>query len=323
MFRLLLLLLLLLPTGFAHAQFSANDPLSISLSPEYPRPYETVTITPNSTLIDLSAAVVTVSVNGRIVSSDSGVQNIPVNVGGPGEKTTIGVTAKFGGKTYTKTLVIRPADVSLIVEPVSTSHPFYPGALYLAPQGRVRVIALADLRSSVGARISSNSLVYTWRFGNQILQSESGIGKNILIATGPMRYRDAQISVTVTNADSSVVAGSKTLLQSVDPLIRIYRSTPLLGVDFDNALTGSYSLVGSEESFRGVPYFFGGIPDLAWSVGGQGSGSDKDVTVRTTGTGAGTASLSLTARLTQTHQSVTNTLGIVFGSRKNTNVFGF
>lgn len=323
MFRLLLVLLLLLPTGFAHAQFSASDPLSISLSPEYPRPYETVVVTPSSTLIDLASAVVTVSVNGRLLSSDSGVQNIPVNVGGPGEKTTIGVTAKFGGKTYTKTLVLRPADVSLVVEPVSTSHPFYRGALYLAPQGRVRVIALADLRSSVGSRISPNSLVYTWRFGNQILQSESGIGKNILTATGPMRYRDAQISVTVTNADSSVVAGSTTLLKPVDPFIYIYRSAPLFGVDFDNALVGSYTLQGTEESFRGVPYFFGDVPDLAWSVGGQGSGSDKDVTVRTTGSAAGTASLSLTARLAQTHQSVTKSLGIVFGSRKNSNVFGF
>ena len=325
MFRLLIIVFLgvVTPSLYVHAQFSGTDPLSVSISPEYPRPFETISVTPESTLIDLASAVVTVSVNGRLVSSDSGAQSIPVNVGGLGERTTITVTARTGGKTYTKSLIIRPADVALVVEPVSTSHPFYLGALGLAPEGRVRVIALADLRSSVGSRIPPGSLIYTWRFGNKILQSESGIGKNILTASGPLRYRDAQVNVTVTNADSSIAASASTLLQPVDPIVRIYPSAPLFGVDFDHALSGSYTLPGTEESFRGVPYFFGAAPTLAWSVGGQGSGGDKDVTVRTTGSGAGTASLSLTARLTQTRQSVTNTLNIVFGATKSTNLFGF
>ena len=322
-FFVALLIALSIPVVYVHAQFSSADPLSITISPEYPRPYEVVTVTPNSTLIDLSATTRKYSVNGKNVSVDAGAQSIPVTMGGPGEKTTISISAVFGGKTYRKDLVIRPADVALVVEPVSTAHPFYKGALGLAPEGRVRLIAIPDLRTSASVRSDPSALSYTWRFGNKILQGESGIGKNVLTASGPMRYRSAQISVVVATPDSAVVARAQTLLEPVDPLIRVYPSSPLLGIDFDHSLIGSYVLSGSEESFRGVAYFFAGDPTLAWTVSGQGSGADKDVTVRTTGSGSGTASLSLTARLAQTHQSVTNSLNVVFGTQKNTNVFGF
>lgn len=325
MFRFFLVLLIALfaPHSSVHAQFSSTDPISITISPEYPRPYDVVTVTPESTLIDLSSATIKISLNGKVVMTGSGTQSVPVNVGGPGEKTTISVSATTGGKTYKKDLVIRPGDVSLVVEPVSTAHPFYLGALGLAPEGRVRVIAIADLRSSAGKRIDPATLVYTWRFGNQILQSESGIGKAVLTASAPQRYRDAQISVIVTTSDSSVVANAVTVLQPVDPVLRIYPSAPLFGVDFDHALSGTYSLSGAEESFRGVGYFFGATPTLAWAVNGQGSGGDKDVTVRTTGSGAGVASLSLSARLAQTHQTVTKALSVSFGDKTSTNLFGF
>ncbi len=325
MIRVLALSVLLFGISFGavHAQFTSSDPLTISISPQYPKPYDTVIVTPSSTLIDLASATVKVSVNGKVVSTFSGSEGTSVTVGAPGVKTTITVTATTGGKTYKKSLVIATGDVALVVEPLSTAQPLYKGALLLAPQGRVRVIAIADLRGSSGARLNPNSLVYTWKLGNQILEADSGIGKNVLTAVAPQRYRDAQISVTVTSSDGSVVAQESTLLQPTDPIVRIYKTDPLLGTDFTRALAGTYTLAGSEESFRAVPYFFGAPPTLSWVVGGQGSGTSDEVTVRTNGSGAGRSSLSLSARLTETHQSVTNTLGLLFGTAKSTNIFGF
>ena len=325
MIRVLALSVLLFGISFAsaHAQFTSADPLTVSISPEYPRPYQTITVTPSSTLIDLASATVKVSVNGKLVSTFSGSEGTSVTVGAPGVKTTVTVTATTGGKTYKKTLVIATGDVALVVEPLSTAHPLYKGALLLAPQGRVRVIAIADLRNSSGVRLAPSSLVYTWRLGNQILEADSGIGKSVLTAVAPQRYRDAQISVIVTSSEGSVVAKETTLLQPTDPLVRIYKTDPLLGTNFTHALTGTYSLTGSEESFRAVPYFFGAIPTLSWIVGGQGSGTSDEVTVRTSGGGSGRSSLSLSARLNETHQSVTSTLGLSFGNKNSTNIFGF
>lgn len=324
MFRALTLSLFLFASsyGMVQAQFSGADPLSLSISPEYPKPYQTIRVTPSSTLIDLSATTIKLSVNGKLVSTFSGTEDTSVAVGGPGEKTTITLTATTGGKTYKKSLVVIPGDVALVTEPLSTAQPFYKGALLLAPLGQVRVVAIADLRTSSGVRIDPAKLVYTWKFGNQTLEGDSGIGKNILTAVGPQRYRDAVIRVIVTSADGSVVAQESTLLQPTDPVVRIYKTDPLLGTDFTHALLGTYALLSKEESFRAVPFFFGAHPSLAWTVNGQGSGTAEEVTVRTNGS-AGTASLSLSSSLPATHQSVTNTLGLSFGKGSGTNIFGF
>jgi len=282
-----------------------------------------VRVTVSSTLVDLSTAAVKLYLNGKLVSSYSGTISVPVTVGGAGEVSTISATVTAGGKTYTKKISVGTGDVSLVVDATSTASPFYEGGLLVAPQGRVRVVALADLRKSAATRIDPATLVYTWKFGNQVLESSSGIGKNVLDATAPVRYRDAQVSVTVMTQDGSRVAEAHTVISPVDPIIRIYPSNPLLGVDFTKALSGTYQLSGTEESFRVEPYFFGAAPDLLWSVNGQGSGTSDTVTVRQTGTGAGRANLSLSARLGSTHQSVTRSIALIFGSQQQTNIFGF
>lgn len=307
----------------AQAQFNTGSTLTLSISPENPKPYQTVTVTPDSTLIDLIAGTITVSVNGKVVESGTGVQSIPVTVGGPGEVTRISVTAKVGGQTYTEQVTLRPADVSLVVEPKSTVHPFYLGAALPSPNGTVRLIALADLRTTPGARINPASLIYTWRLGDQILRADSGIGRSVLTAVAPVRYRDAVVTVTVSNTDSSIVAQSSVVVSPVDPILRIYHTDALRGPDFNNALSGTYVMPSGEDAFRSVAYFFGSAPTLAWSVNGQSASANEEVTVRTTGNGAGTAALSLVAAHAATNQSVTARLPVQFGPKKSANIFGF
>jgi hypothetical protein len=324
MHRLVVALVLPLFLGAVpvHAQFASTDPLTVSVSPENPKPYDTVTVTPDSTLVDLAAARITVSVNGKVVVNGGGVQSVPITVGGPGERTSITVSASVGGQTYTKQVTLRPADVSLVLEPVSTTHPFYRGASLTAPQGRVRIIALADLRSSPGARINPSTLVYTWKWGDKVLADQSGIGRYILSVSAPVRYRDAQITVTVATVDSTVIAQSSTVVSPIDPVVRIYRNDPLMGPNFNRALSDGYSMTSQEEAFRGVAYYFGTLPSLSWAVNGQAASTDREVTVRATGSGEGNASLSLSASASATGQSASQALSVHFGAKK-TNIFGF
>lgn len=319
---LLVLLALMVCSIPVHAQSVGSEPLEVAVVPETPRPYQTITITPSSTLIDLNAATITVSVNGKVVVT-GGVQRVPITLGGPGELSTIVVKATVGGKSYTKTIALRPADVALVVEPVSTTHPFYLGASLVAPLGRVRVIALPDLRTGGGTRLSPSALIYTWKWGDQVLAEQSGIGRYLLDVKAPVRYRDADIRVTVTNAEQTLIAEAATVIAPVDPVVRIYPTDPLSGPNFDHALLGNYFMTGEEQAFRGVPYFFSAAPSLAWAVNSQAASGEGEVTVRTTGTGAGTANLSLTAMLAATRQSITARLPVSFGAKQSANIFGF
>lgn len=316
--------LFLFVTTTASAQnLPGTDPLTLVISPEYPRPYQSVTIAPRSTLVDLSASTVRISSNGTNVYEGSGTRGVTVRAGALGERTTVVVSVTDpSGKVYTKTQVIRPAEVSLILETSSTVHPFYQGGGLVASEGKVRLIALADLRSSPGTRLPSANLVYTWRLGNRILTDSSGIGRSTLTATAPVRYRSADISVTVTSPDSSLVGEARTLVSATDPVTRIYRNDPLLGPNFDVALSDRFSMPDTEATFRAIGYFFAVPPTFAWTVNKATSGTDKDITVRATGNGQGTARLGLTATEPETRRSSDAAVTVDFGKSTGFGFFG-
>lgn len=319
--------LLLVLGGFgimhaSHAQLTNAEPLTLTINPSYPRPYSTVVVVPQSSVIDLSSSAVTVTVNGAVVSKGSGAEPAYVTMGGPGTATTVRVTAVNGEQTYAKTAVLRPADVALVVEPTSTTHPFYEGGSLIASEGGLRLVAIPDLRTSSGAVIPAASLVYTWRNGEQILQGASGIGKSVLTATSPVKYRDARITVTVTTQDRSVVAEATVLISPSDPILRVYRNDPLLGPLYGTALPESVTLAGAEETFRAVPYYFSEKPAVTWTVNNTTGDTDEDITVRATGGGSGTALVNVSASSPNALQSAAAGFSVKFGEDTGFNFFG-
>lgn len=326
MIRAVLLLILLLGAGASSSLaqgLGSTEPLTLVVSPQYPRPYQTVTIAPRSTLLDLSASTVRVSVDGTNVYEGSGTQATNVRAGALGERTTVVVSVTDpNGRTYSKTLVLRPAEVSLVLEPVSTAHPFYLGGGLVASEGAVRLIAVADLRTAPGTRLANANLVYTWKVGNRVLTDSSGIGRNSLVATAPVRYRNADISVTVTSPDSALVGEARTIISAVDPVARIYRNDPLLGPNFDVALSERFAMPDTEATFRAVGYFFAVPPTFSWSVNDSVNGADKDLTVRATGSGQGTARLGVTALETESRRSAESRVTVDFGASTGFGFFG-
>ncbi len=306
------ILFLLGAASFAHAQSYGAEPITISVSPMYPEPYQTVTVTPGSTLLDLAAYTVTVSVNGQVINTGTGTESSAFQARGSGEVSTIKVTASGPEGTFERSVTIRPSSVSLVVEPVSVTHPLYEGASLLAPEGRVRLIAIADLRGQGGA-VSPQNLVYTWKAGDQVLQAQSGIGRSVLTATAPLQYRDADITVTVSTQDGSASGQAYAQLTPVEPFVRIYRNSPLEGPDFDTALVEEFTMTGDEESFRAIPYYFSALPAFSWAVNGAVSGSEQVITVRTNGDGPGAAVLSVDATQPGTYAAASASLGIRFG----------
>lgn len=296
------------------------EEVTLTLSPQYPRPYETVTATVGSTQINLAASTITISVNGKVIAT--GERSASFTVGGAGVRSLVQATAKDSAGTHATQISIFPEDVALVVEPSSSVPPFYRGAKLAASSGPVRVIAMPTFKTGAGAAVAPASLVYTWKFGDKILEAQSGIGKNVLTATAPVRYRDARITVTVTSQDQALVAQATSLLSAVDPLVRIYRHDPLLGINFASALSGTFALTSDEETFRAVPFFFASAPKIAWTLNGSDSGSDPDLTVRTTGASKGTALLGARVANPSALSDAEARLTVQFGQARSTGIFG-
>jgi hypothetical protein len=319
---LLSLVLALSACGIAQAQFDSTTPLSLTLTPTYPRPNSTAIVSVDSAVIDLNASTVTVSVNGEVAEEGSGVTNVSVPIGASGSTTRITVVAIQGAERYTQELLVRPGDVALVVEPLTTSHPFYKGGSLIASEGRLRLVALPELRTANGAAVNPTQLVYTWRLNGSIMQSSSGIGKSVITAAAPVRYRSAEVSVLVTTQDQSVVAESAVTISPADPLVRIYRTDPLLGTLFGAALRTPFVLGAEEEGFKGVGYHFADAPQFSWSVNGSPSETDDDITLRPTGDGSGTALVSLSARLQEPRQSAEASVSVRYGEERFLGIFG-
>jgi hypothetical protein len=305
----------------AHAQLTGSEPLTLDLNPQYPGPYQTVIVTPESSSVDLSGSSVTFTVNGKVIQQGTGGAPAHVTLGGPGSITKVTVTATYNGSPYSSSVTIRPADVALIVEPVSSTHPFYEGGALVGDQGSVRIIAMPDLRNSAGVQISPSSLEYVWKNGDQILQSSSGIGRSVLSATAPVQYRNTTVTVTVSTPDQSIVGQAAVLIAPSDPLVRIYENDPLLGPRYETALPESISLTESEATYRAVPYYFTSTPNLTWNLNGSPSQTGRDITVRPAGGGKGTALLGVSATTGALGQSASSNLSVRFG-QKGSGLFG-
>lgn len=317
-------LVALAPSGASAQQLpgiGGLEPLQLSVSPKYPRPYDQVKVTLDSNLVTLSASDIAFAVDGKIVGE--GERTTTFQLGGPGSRTLVSARVVAPEGTYERTLAIVPAEVTLITEAVSDAPPLYRGAHLIAPEGKVRLIALPDLRSSTGAKLDPARLSYVWKTEDRILEEYSGLGKNVLRADAPVKYRDARITLTVSSQDGSVVAQATQMVSPSDPIVRIYKSDPLRGILFDQALSGSVLLSGAEEAFRLGTYFFGTEPSLTWTLNGNAAGSDAGLTLRTTGNERGSASLRASARAPGTVPQLAEAgLSVQFGNTAGLGIFG-
>ncbi len=301
-------------------ELPVGEELRFSFSPQYPRPYDRVTLTVSSSQLDLSASTISISVNGVVVGENE--RKATFTMGGPGSKSVVKVVTTDVDGTHEATQTLFPADVALVVEASSTVPPFYKGAKLVASEGPVTLIALPDFQTTSGTKIPAANLVYTWRFGDKILESESGIGKNILRAKAPIRYRDARITVTVTTQDRTMVAQGATSVSPVDPFVRVYKHDPLGSVDFAHILSGTFAMLGDEQTFRAVPYYYAALPKNAWTLNGTDSDQDPDLTVRTTGATKGTAVIGVRAQDSKVINNAETRFTLQFGQARSTGIFG-
>ena len=318
------LAVLLIPSN-AFAQSigtSAVPSFTLSLSPQYPAPESTATISVLSTVLDIANTSMHVTVGGKPVY-DGNVQPVAVAVGAGGSSTSVVVTLTSLGATYTKSISITPQDVSLVAEPQSSAPPLYPGKPRVPQGGTTRVVAIADLHTARGAALDPAALSYAWTVDGTALDSSSGIGKDALMVSSPLQYRARTVSVVAESQDGAYVGSASLTLSPEDPSVRLYEEDPLLGILYDHALSGTYAITGSEATLYAAPFSFptnSGAPQLEWFLNGSSAQIGPTVTLRPTGSGQGSANVSLTAS-SGSFLSATAAVLMQFGT-KSTSIFG-
>lgn len=280
-----------------------SDPISVTVSPETPKPNSSVSIKIQSFSVDLDRALIVWTVNGKEENKGVGLKRFDLTAGPTGSSKRVDIAATVVGMgTFKQTIIIKPADVSMLWESDTYTPPFYKGKALHSFNGSFRVVAVPEFIGSDGKRIDPRDLIYTWKKNGEVQGDASGYGKTSFIGSQTSYLRQGEeISVEVSSPrENAAGSGSITIIPTVPKLV-LYEKSPLYGPQYETAIVKNKNLENEEITVLAEPYFFSvgsskaGALTYAWTLNGSALptfANKPEVTLRKIG-GQGVADLSL------------------------------
>ncbi len=311
MIRALFLLLLLVPLA-ASAQldgaFSGNATPAITIKPEFPAPGSTVTASVETYSFPVVTSRTVWRVNGAVFEEGTGIRQITYVLPEDGTPVVLDFLATTdGGDTREATYIVTPGVVDVIVEGDGYAPDWYEGAVLPRYHGTARLVAFPTIRDRKGALVDPKSLIYTWKDEDErTLLSYSGVGRQSAIIDNLIPLRTREVVLTVASRDGTIRTGKRILIKPAAPAFKLYRVSPLFGIDTKRVLSGTYTLSDEEVVLSVEPFGAEGRTRDAvnltygWRVNSrpvESGNTDKGtITLRTAGTGRGSVPVSVEGR---------------------------
>jgi len=234
-----------------------NEQISFEFLPAIPLPGQAFTISIESFSSDLDKASITWLVNGQISLQGIGEKRFADNAPRSGVNMLVtAIIEKPNGGIVEKSFNFTPSDVDIIYEAETYTPPFYKGKSIFTNESLVKLIALPNMVTPNGTRIADDNLDYTWKIDHQVISEASGFGKSVFEYRGKLLQRPILVTVEVSARNSSLIATKTIPLQNFEPQTIIYEINPLLGIIFEQSITGDFMLEREEVEFAAIPFFF-------------------------------------------------------------------
>jgi hypothetical protein len=301
----------------------AGPTLAVTLTPNSPGAYRTVTAEAQSYSVDLNQSNINWYVNDQLLASGRGNTSFSFKTGSLGSVTTLTVIANTTGGEIRVDRSLQTAEVDLIWEANTYTPVWYKGKALFTPTAGLTFTAIPSIITSDGTQANPRDVVYTWRQDGRVLGSQSGYGRNVFRISPSMIDESIRISVTAEVEDMKAQSAASVTLSGERVLV--YKDDPLLGVLSNNAVSGAFELLEDEVSFRAFPLHFttNSSSDLSleysWQLGNTViPDANNVVTFKQTGE-EGVARISLVVEnKTNFLQKAVSAFDIIFG---NTQVF--
>jgi hypothetical protein len=228
----------------------------ITISPNNPRVGESVTLSINSSVIDLNSSKIIWYIDGS-PRRETSSQNITIKTKNDGSKTLVKVVVEtIDGIIKETSTEISPAGVDLIIEPISYVPPFYKGKPNFTPQSTIKIIAIPDITIG-GIKIKTKDLNFRWFIDNIASGNNSGKGKNSIAINGKIPIKDINVSLNILDDSGLTLTQFSKTIKVEDPIVLLYENHPLYGLLYNKAITDEYFLGTREElKITAKPYYF-------------------------------------------------------------------
>ncbi len=247
-----------------------QEQIDSTIKPEFPNPGDKVTISLEAYGTDLNRASIKWTVNGSEVQSGKGLKSLTVIAGELGQKQTITATiVPVNGFPITKIFYVNPQSIDLIWQSDTYTPPFYRGKAMFSPQERVTLVAMPNLVSANGSRISPNNVTYKWKRDFVVQGKLSGFGAQTFSYKGDILMQPVNIGLEAS-IDSGDTAAIYIELAPTFPEVHLYEHSPIYGTLYNREMSGAFEFgSAAERTLIASPYFFGadqrGSPTLDYS----------------------------------------------------------
>lgn len=235
-----------------HAQVAPIIPggLEISASSNAPVPGQKVTLTAQSYITDIRGAMVTWTVNGKVVKKGVGENILEVTAPALGGKLTIVVNASTPEHPKLEnTIVVSSGSIDLINEPDGYVTPFFRGKISNMYQNSLKIVAVPHLADASGKEYDPKNLVYEWKKNDIVIQDQSGYGRQYVTIQGDLVPRPYDISVSVSSRDGGAKGSVLETVSFGTPFTRFYVDDPLYGTLLNKSV-GETLRIGKEREVR-------------------------------------------------------------------------
>lgn len=294
--------------GLAHAQtIPANSltGINVSISPENPKPGQTVIITATSYLFDINSATITWTVDGQVKRTGVGLTTLTTNASSMSKTNQVQITAVSpNGQRYYGSLALKTSDVDMIIESDGYVPPLFLGKISPVYQNSVKITAIPHILDTSGKEYDPTTLIYKWeKDSGEVLGDQGGYGKQSITMEGGIIPRPYGISVEVTSRDGQSSAKEDITIEPVEPSLSFYVNDPLYGPLYNLAL-GTVLNIGTqkEAGIIAAPFGFNKIPSswgnisATWTINDiehPELASNSSIILRAPTDSAGTATVSL------------------------------
>ncbi len=229
---------------------------SIELSPKFPTPGSAVKATLNAPTIELDTSLVTWVVNGTVVQKEYSNDSYEFTVGKVGDVYSIVVIAEDSrGTTVKAEKKLYVSDIALVWEGRTYTPPFYKGRALQSLGSEVAFTVFPSVLDEKGRLYNASELSYIWSINYDSSPVVSGRGKSAVVLKNDQPYQDFVVNLQVKDPKGVVRTVKKVIIPATQPKVVLYEDSPLVGIHYPKAITGTLGVYEREVSVVAEPYY--------------------------------------------------------------------
>jgi hypothetical protein len=245
-----LLFLTLLAPGTA---FAALDLVNIKTTPKTPGENQDVTISLEAYAADLDSAKIIWYVDKDPQKEGIAEKTFTVHTGELGQKMTVDIVIfTAAGAKIDKQIIIAPSEIDVLWEAQTFTPPFYKGKALPTFKSLIRVTAIPRWNA---LQSDPTQFSYKWTY-NRTQGVGGGLGRNSVVVLAGWPDSQVPIAVETTLPEAKWIGYENKTIPTSNPKLLFYEQAPLLGIQYDHALSGVSNVSGNEFAIHAVPYFF-------------------------------------------------------------------